>query len=74
MFQFMSDALTQLTGLRLSQEAIDLFYKTGGFVGAEPIDLRPLFESGHSNAVRLAALRWKISPDQVLLHVKQNLP
>lgn len=52
---------------RLSDEALKLFFERGGFVGAEPVDLRSLVQSGHSVAVTRAALAWRMSPDRIVI-------
>lgn len=51
--------------LRLSDEAIELFFSRGGFT--EPVDLRPFVENGHSEATRRAALAWSMPPDKIVI-------
>lgn len=53
--------------LRLSDEAISLFFSRGGFVDADPVDLRPLWKSERSDAVNRAAERWNVPPAQVIV-------
>ena len=55
------------TQLQLSQEAIDLFFRRGGFVGADPVvHLRSLLQGEQSEAVKRAAERWNMPPFQIL--------
>lgn len=58
---------TQLNGLRLSDEAINLFFSQGGFARTEPVDLRGLFEGTHSEAIRSAAKAWGRDPAEILV-------
>lgn len=57
------------TQLRLSDEAIELYFSQGGFARTEPVvDLRPLLarESEHAPSVIKAAGRWNMDPARIV--------
>lgn len=56
------------TQLRLSDEAISLFFLQGGFAPTR-VDLRPYFPlaRGFGSAVIRAAERWGVQPDRIVV-------
>lgn len=55
--------------LRLSDEAIEIFFSQGGFARTEPVvDLRPLLalECEHVPSVIKAAGRWNMDPARIV--------
>lgn len=60
--------------LRLSDEAIALFFEKGGFGDANPVDLRSLWKSEHSEAVNRAATTWNVRADRIVVSGSRQRP